>query len=262
MRSEEKILTIDIGNSFTHCGLFQNKTLILEMRWPTRQALERRKEIFLYLQREAEGIILASVVPEKERELKDFIKRNFSGILLSLSDGLETGLEIEYAGESPLGEDRIASLSAVVFHYRKDGIVIDLGTATTISSVTRRGKFLGGVIAPGIASSLSFLRKARRLKAFSSRFLHPATPARKIPPPYLAKSTEAGLRNGIYLFIQSYLGGMVGRLKRELAPKRFTTFLTGGFSFLYGNVLKGIDIIDPFLTLRGLCEIYHLNRRR
>ncbi|MEO0102050.1 MAG: type III pantothenate kinase [candidate division WOR-3 bacterium] len=256
------LLAIDIGNSFTHCGLFREKNLIIEMRWPTREKIKEGNNWFSYLVKKADEVIIASVVAKKGEELKNLIRGNYRKKVYSLKDDLETGLKISYGSkESPLGEDRIAGASAVAFHYRKDGIIVDLGTATTISAVTKEGKFLGGLIAPGILSALSFLKKAERLRPFSSYFLM-NRPLRKIPPPYLARDTENGIRNGIYLFLKSFLEGTIKKIKLEMPQRSFTTFLTGGLSFLLSPILEGIDIIDPFLNLRGLCMIYYLNKIR
>lgn len=258
----EPVLAIDQGNSFTHFGLFSQKNLIMELRWPTGRDIKDSAAV-AYLARRAKEVIIASVAPKEEEKIKASIRKRFKKRILSLKDGIRTGLVIDYGkNETPLGEDRICAAAACVFYYQKTGIIIDLGTATTISCVTREGKFLGGVIAPGILSSFSFLKKAERLRPWADQFLSQTNPLRKISPPYLAQNTTEGIKNGIYLFVKSFLEGMVKKIKAEMPRKDVTTFLTGGFSYVYQYILNGVDIIDPFLNLRGLCEIYHLNKLR
>lgn len=260
--SPNLLLAIDIGNSFTHCGLFREKNLIVEMHWPTGKSLKEKVEL-AYLVSQVKDIIIASVAPKEEMKIKAYIKKKFRKRTLSLKDGLRTGLVINYGNaQNPLGEDRICAAAACAFYYQKTGIIIDLGTATTISCVTKEGKFLGGVITPGILSSLSFLKRAERLRPWAEQFLSKTTPLRKISPPYLAQNTADGIKNGIYLFIKSFLEGMVKKIKAEMPQEDVTTFLTGGFSYVYQYILNGIDVIDPFLNLRGLCEIYYLNKLR
>ncbi len=260
----DSLLAVDIGNSFTHFGLFQRRDLIMEMSLPTekkRQWKEKEEKLFGYFLKKTKNSILASVVPGAEMRLKERLLKRGKRIY-SLRDGLFTGLEIDYGEkDSPLGEDRICAASGVVWYYRKSGLIVDLGTATTFSGVTRDGRFLGGVIAPGISSSLSFLKRAERLSPFASLFLKTNFPLPKVNPPYLAKNTKEGLRNGIYLSIKSFLEGMIKNLKAEMPPDTLV-FLTGGQSNRYRYILEGIDIFDPFLNLRGLYALYHLNKRR
>ncbi len=253
-----RLLAIDIGNSFTHFGLFHQKHLIMEIRLPTLSPIRKSSFPLEYFINASQAIIIASVVSKKEEELKNFLRSCYRKKVYSLKDGLSTGLTIDY--ELPLGEDRICAASGVAFHYKKNGIIVDLGTATTFSCVTKEGKFFGGAIAPGITSSLTFLEKANLLRPFAPLFSQQLMRS-DIQPPYIAKNTRDCLKNGIYLYTKYAIEGIIKRLKSEIKRKEVSVFLTGGHSFVYKYILSGINIIDPFLNLRGLCEIYYLNRR-
>lgn len=256
--STSRILAIDIGNSFTHFGLFQKKALIVETRLPTSSLPQKKNPVLDYLISPAEALIIASVVPGKEKELKRFLK-SYRKKVYSLKDGLSFGLAIDYEGL--LGEDRICAACGVAFHYKRNGIVVDLGSATTFSCVAKEGKFLGGIIAPGITSSLLFLERANLLRQFAPHFSQRAFSPRNIQPPAIAKNTKDGLEKGIYFWTKYAIEGIIKRLKGEIKRRDVSVFLTGGLSFVYKYILAGIDIVDPFLNLRGLCEIYYLNRR-
>ncbi|GEM_PF-892742 len=268
------LLTVDIGNSFTHFGFFAGRNLIIEIRWPTVSlSLRKRKQkkkpsaslgqsaILFSLLPKVRAVILATVVPEKGEELKNFIERCYEKKVYSLKDGLKTGLKIDYGTkESPLGEDRITAAAGVVHYYKKGGIIVDLGTATTFSTVSSRGEFLGGLIAPGIISSLYFLKRTSRLQTLADIFTREGFIFREERPPYIGKETREGIEKGNYLYTKYAIEGIIKKLKGEMKDRDVWVFLSGGLAFTYKYILKGIDIVDPFLNLRGLCEIYYLNR--
>jgi type III pantothenate kinase len=148
--------------------------------------------------------------------------------------------------EEPLtvGADRIINTLAASRIYRRDTIVVDLGTATTYDCITADGVFLGGVIAPGVRTSAETLfRRTSKL------------PATEIAPParVIGRRTEDCIRSGVVLGSAEAIDGLVRRIKGEwpggVVP---LVVATGGLAAVFEPFCRELEIIDPHLTLTGL----------
>src|SRR5438093_12320483 len=79
-----------------------------------------------------------------------------------------TPLPIKLDVEEPLtvGADRILNTLAASQLFHRDTIVVDFGTATTFDCITGDGRFIGGVIMPGIrTASDALIRNTAKLPA-------------------------------------------------------------------------------------------------
>ena len=74
-----------------------------------------------------------------------------------IETGIKTGLKIKYDDPRQVGADRIVNSVAAHNRYGGNLIVIDFGTATTLTCVSEDGSFLGGAIAPGIKTQAAAL---------------------------------------------------------------------------------------------------------
>ena len=74
-----------------------------------------------------------------------------------MGPGIKTGLHIAIDNPAQLGADLACVSVAALEKYPLPSIVIDMGTATTISAMHRDGKMLGGSILPGVRISLEAL---------------------------------------------------------------------------------------------------------
>ena len=144
--------------------------------------------------------------------------------------------------------DRVNAVAA----YRRYGgpcIVVDLGTATTLDVVSEDGVYLGGVIAPGMETSLDALtsRAARLVKVDL------------IPPErIIGRSTVESMRSGLVLGTVAMIDGLCAQIREELTGTT-TVIATGGLSGMVAKLSTQIDRIDPRLTLDGLRMIYGQN---
>jgi|UniRef100_A0A7V5XZG4 type III pantothenate kinase len=233
-------LACDIGNSFVKFGFFKDNNLIIVMSVAIKD-LKKNKSYFFFRDK-IKRVAIASVVSEaKDYLLKEFQK--IKGIeVYSLSD-LPLDLDISLYEKNKLGEDRIACGYYVYKFYKKNGIVVDLGSATTISCVRKDGVFLGGLILPGIFTSYYFLAKIKEIMKENFIFHKEIN--------YLARSPREGVSEGIKFFVFEGLNYLLKRYRKSLG-KDFKVFLTGGLSFLFYRHLKGIDYFEPYLSLKGL----------
>lgn len=233
-------LACDIGNSLIKFGFFINHNLVMVLPIETKN-LKRDKRYFFFLDK-VEKIIISSVVKNATDFLIKQLKNNKKITLYNLSD-LKIDFDFSLYEKNKLGEDRIAACYYVYKFYKKNGIIVDLGSATTFSCVKKNGVFIGGLILPGIFISYYSLSQIKKI--LKNDFLFD----KKITP--LALSPKEGTKEGIKFFVFEGLSYLINRYRKMLGND-FKVFLTGGLSFLFHRYLKGIDYFEPYLTLKGL----------
>jgi len=133
-------------------------------------------------------------------------------------------------------------------------VVVDFGTATTFDCVDRRGDYVGGAIAPGLAISAEalFQRTSKLPKVEVSR------PRRAIGTNTIA-SMQSGLFHG-YVGLVDHLAAVCKAELRGPGDDPVFCVATGGFSNLIGRACSEIDEVDDALTLRGLWQLWERNK--
>jgi type III pantothenate kinase len=255
------LLAIDVGNTQTQAGVYSGEQLLHEWRISTERAatadeLAADHDQILRLRGgslgELDEMVVASVVPTLSAAYQSLALKYLRREAMVIGPGVRTGIALAIDNPRELGPDRI--VNAVAAHRRHGGpcIVVDFGTATTFDAVSEAGEYVGGVIAPGIETSLDALtaRAARLVK------VDLVAPERVI-----GKSTVESMRSGIVFGTVAMVDGVVERMKEELGPDTFV-LATGGLAPLVCPHSLQIDEDDPLLTLEGLRLVHELNVRR
>jgi type III pantothenate kinase len=252
------LLTIDIGNTNIVIGLFEGDNLITRCRVATKHDATSDQyghEIIGLLNLKygetlaPVGIIISSVVPQLIGTFQRFCRDFFNLTPLIVGPGVKTGLSIKYDDPRKVGADRIVNAVAGSHLYGVPLILVDFGTAITFCAVNGKKEYLGGAIFPGMFVSYDALfERTAKLNRFDYR----------VPKNVIGSSTEESLQSGAVFGYASMVEGMIKKMKKELGgnPK---TVLTGGYSELFGENLKGVDFYNPDLTLIGLRLIYLMN---
>ena len=242
------ILCLDVGNSHIFGGVFENENLKLHFRNITQQgATSDQLGIFLKTvlrENNISGTItqiaIGSVVPSIDYSLTAACKKYFGIEPFILQANIDTGIK-NY--RSSTGADLIAANLAATQRYPNQNIiVIDLGTATTISAISQAKEYLGTAILPGVKTSMLALQsKASKLPPVE--IIKPETP--------ISNLTIAGIQAGLYY---SQLGAM-RTLTHCITNQYFTTkpvvIGTGGFAHLFEQE-NIFDVVIPDLVLEGL----------
>jgi type III pantothenate kinase len=253
------IIVFDVGNTETTVGLFDGDTLAGHWRITT-DVTRTPDEFGMVLTallssqratpRPVRGAAIGSVVPPVTAPLAEACQSwlGVTPIVVHARSGLPITLDVD----EPLtvGADRIVNTLAASRLHRRDAIVVDLGTATTYDCVTEDGVFLGGVIAPGLRSSLDAL--VTRTSKLTATEL--SAPARTI-----GKRTEDCIRAGVMLGSVEAIDGLVRRIKREWPTSRVPVVIaTGGLAELVAPLCEEVELVEPYLTLQGLRMAYEL----
>ena len=251
------IVVFDVGNSEITIGIFDGEELVSHWRLTT-SAPRTADELALLIRSitgpniatpgGVEGSAICSVVPAITPMLAEACEMCF-GVRPQIVDA-RANLPIKLAVEEPLtvGADRIANTLAASRIHKQDSIVVDLGTATTYDCITADGTFLGGVIQPGIMISADTLfRRTAQL------------PATDIVPPIrvIARRTDECIRAGVLYGAVDSIDGIVRRIKKEWpTPQRPVVIATGGLAATVRPHSTELELVDPFLTLKGIRLAY------
>jgi type III pantothenate kinase len=252
------IFVFDVGNTNIVLGVYKGDEL--KHHWRIETNRNRTEDEFgmiikslfehdgLALQ-EIDGIIISSVVPPIMLALERMCQKYFDIKPLVVGPGVKTGLDIKYENPREVGADRIVNAVAAIHEYGSPLIIVDFGTATTYCYINEHRQYLGGAIAPGINISTEALySRAAKLPRIEIT----------TPEGVIGKNTVSAMQAGI---VYGYVGQVEGIVRRmmEQSAKMPTVIATGGLSNLIAQESSIIDIVDPYLTLKGLQLIYKRN---
>ncbi len=253
-------LAIDIGNTNTVIGIYQDKKLISSWRLVsshTRTIDEYWIVTKLFCDNAGvnvdtiEGAIIGSVVPELTENYRQMAKQYFHLDALIVSHELKLGFDLKVDHPASVGADRICNVTAARERYSRPAIIVDLGTATTFDVIDDTGDYIGGAIAPGIyTASYELSKKASKLSKIEL----------KNPSQFIAKNTAEHLECGIFTGHIAMIEGLIDRMIREYGKTTsFSVIATGGLSEEITHNCSVIQTADKTLTLEGLRHLFTQN---
>ncbi len=255
------LLAIDVGNTHTVIGLFEEDEIAAHWRIKTDPAVTadelavNLKALFDIVGLDfpaVDGAIIASVVPPIQAAWLATIRKYFSREPLVVSSALTCDIKVKIDNPAEVGADRIVNSLAGYSRYRTALIIVDFGTAITFDCVSAEGEYLGGAIAPGLAISLEALgQRTAKLPRIDI-----STP----PPRAVGTNTVDAIKSGILFGYGGMVEEVVRRIRREMAPADPQVIATGGMAGLVAPYAPSIEAVLPMLTLEGLRLLYEKNR--
>ena len=254
------LLAIDVGNTNIVLGCFDEENHILfRERISTNQsaaALEYAAGIRTALEMHdidknlIDDAIISSVVPSVTATLKEAVMKYTGKKVMIVGAGIKTGLNIVIDNPAQLGSDLVVDAVAGLHEYPVPQIIIDMGTATTLSVINAKRQYIGGVIMTGMAVSMNALvDKTSQLPKISF----------EAPKKVIGSNTIDCMKSGIMYATAASLDGMISRMEEELGEK-CTVIATGGLSGTVVPLCKSEIILDDDLLLKGLSLIYQKNK--
>ena len=254
------ILVLDIGNTNTVLGVFNDGELSYEWRIQTdrhktedefgiliKSLFEHKGLTFAQIK----GIIISSVVPPIMKALEKMCEIYFCITPLVVGKAeVDSYLTINYPQPKEIGADRIVNAVGAITLFDTPLIIIDFGTATTFCYVDEYKAYRGGIIAPGINVSMEALySKASKLPKIEI----------EQPEQVVGTSTVGAMQAGVYYGYVGQVDGIVNRIKQsmEIEP---TVIATGGLAPLIAKGAETIDHVETHLTLKGLYRIFEKNQ--
>ncbi len=254
------LLAIDIGNTNVVIGCIRNESVMLSGRIisvHTFSCEEYSAEMKGILDagsinmNDIEGSIISSVVPQLTNTLERAVRVLTNTTPVMVGPRLKTDLNLLIENPDQLGSDRIVDAAAAANYYGRPVIIIDMGTATTISVVDENSNFLGGMIMPGVKSSLEAL--ANRAAQLPHVKVNEAGNL-------IGRNTVECIQSGSIYGNAAMIDGIVRRLRKQIG-QHATVVATGGLSQLIVPHCEEEIIYDEHLLLKGLYLLYIKNNQ-
>lgn len=255
------LLAIDMGNTNIVIGCVEGEKVLFVERMETDRSkteleysigIKTVLELYDISISEIEGAIISSVVPHLTFVLRDAVKKIINISPMIVGPGVKNGLQLAMDNPNTVGSDLVVDAVAAINYYGAPVIVLDMGTATTISVVDENEKYIGGMILPGVRTSLESLvnRTAQLPNIELSK-----------PKKLIGKNTIDCMKSGTLYGTACCVDGMIDRIWEELGYKT-TVVATGGLAeIIIPNCRHDIQI-DQELLLKGLTIIFNKNRSR
>ncbi|MCD7763198.1 MAG: type III pantothenate kinase [Lachnospiraceae bacterium] len=253
------ILAIDIGNTNTVLGCCRDQSILFVERLstaPSRTVLEYAisiknvLELYQIDRKEIAGAIISSVVPPLTNLFREAVQKIVGIEPMVVGPGVKTGLNILMDNPAQVGSDLIVNAVAAITEHEAPLIVIDMGTATTISVIDAKKNYIGGMIMPGIRVSLdSLVSRTSQLVRISL----------DAPKRLIGKNTAECMKSGVIHGNAACIDGMIDRIEQDLGEKT-TVIATGGLApKIIPHCVHEIQL-DDALLLKGLMYIYYKNK--
>lgn len=252
------LLTVDIGNTNITLGAYNSNFLVFTARLATdtrktddQYAIEIKHILSLYniKSEDIEDCIIASVVPSVGRQISQAVTKLCEIVPLMLGPGIKTGLNIKIDNPAQLGADLVAGAVGAIDTYTMPCVVIDMGTASTISVLDKNGSFLGGIISAGVRLTLKALTENTALLS--------SIPI-EAPKSVIGSNTTESMQSGLVYGTAAMIDGILEKIAEELGEKP-SVVATGGLSREIITHCKNNIIYNENLLLEGLRVIYEKN---
>jgi type III pantothenate kinase len=252
------ILAIDIGNTNIVIGCIEGDNISFVERLhtdATKSELEYAisfktvLEIYGIEREELKGGIISSVVPPVTNTVRRAAEKVTGKEIIVVGPGVKTGLDIKIDNPAQLGPGLVVGAVAAIEEYSCPTVIVDMGTATTITVVNEKRQVIGGMIMPGVGVALdALISRTSQLPKIS---LEP-------PKKLIGSNTIDCMKSGVLYGNASCVDGMIGRIRRELGTDP-TVIATGSLAKKIVPCCQENILIDDALLLKGLKLIYRRN---
>ena len=284
------VLAVDIGNSSISCGVFQRPdTLSLHQQEPkcvcrfkiASKQLSADEYLLLFSQflhfhrirpadsffdfndtlippktdRTLHSCVIASVVPSLTDMITKICRTLTGSQPMLISPGIRTGFGIKIRNPEQLGADIVANIAGAFLFAEAPFVVLDVGTATTITFVNVNKELTGTIIIPGLSVSMAALTD-------SAALLSPA--GLEHPQELLGKTTNEAIRSGVVgghaIMIDGFLRNIREQYNAEINDQKLQLIATGGLANAVLPYCRNKFCYTEDLTLLGALHLLLKNK--
>lgn len=246
---------IDIGNTTIEIGLTKDLVHIDNIVKINTVKTISADEYALYLKdilKDVTEAIISSVVPELNAVFREYFQKRLNFSPMFMTSGIKTGIKIIADNPREVGNDLVANIVGATEQYAKTCIIVDLGTATTLSYVDNC-TFRGVIISAGLTTSKNAL--------ISKTSLLPQVEL-EIPTKLLGTNSSDSIKSGLVYGHVSMIEGMIARIQKQIGNETVPVVLTGGHAKLLYPLFVKKPLMDETLILKGLLAIYRRNTEK
>lgn len=245
------LLALEIGNTNTKIGVFDGPRLLTAWRLTTRRE-QTADEYGVFIETllrarglepaRIRGIAISNVVPPVQQTLEWMAEQYFGLTPFSVEPGVNTGIPLAVDHPREVGADRVVKAYAARELYGRPLIIVDVGTATTFDCVNARGEFVGGAIAPGLATATDALinRAARLFRVELVR-----------PKDAIGRDTVTNMQSGAVYGWAGLIDGLIERMRAELDGEP-RVIATGGLVSVVASAVRSFQVTNEHLALEGI----------
>jgi len=237
----------DIGNTSTRVCLLNKSKILKSIIFDTKNIFLKGyiKKIFskFFHKKLKKEILFSSVVPLAFKKIKKIFKTSSFRIYEIKKFNLKKIIKINVKNIKQLGSDRI--VNSIEGKKFRNCLIIDFGTATTFD-IVKNGVYEGGVIAPGVKSSIKNLSQ--------STALLPMFDLKNIQKSY-GKNTIDALNAGFIWGYDGLINNIIDKITKNW-KMNYKIILTGGYANLFKKIIKRKSIVDQDITIKGVSRVY------
>ena len=255
------LLAVDIGNTNIVFGCVDdNDNILVSERISTNHSATAAEfavliktilEMHDFRCSDIHDAIISSVVPSVTNTIKEAVRKLFGVKAMVAGSGMKTGLNIIIDNPKSLGSDQAVDAVAAINNYPLPLIIIDMGTATTVSVVDKNKNYLGGLIFTGMGVATdALIQRTAQLPKIDF----------ELPPSIIGKNTIDCMKSGSIYSNAAALDGIITRIEKEMGEE-CTVVATGGLAeVVVPQCMKKIHL-DKDLLIKGLTIIYRKNTK-
>ena len=257
------LLTIDVGNTNIAVGLVDDNDKVVDsfrlMTSTPRTSDEYVTFLLSFLESanvdkdEIDDVLLSSVVPKVNHTIASGIVKTFGITPILIDSNTDTGIKIKVENPKEVGADLLVDMAAAYDKYKDSCLVLDFGTATTFTYVTKKGEFKYCIIAPGLSIFANILT-GNTAKLPEIEIEKPKT--------ILAANTIDAMKGGVMYGYIGLVENIIKTMKKEIDDKNCKVIATGGLGRVMSELTKLIDEYDSELAYKGMTIIYNRMKRK
>lgn len=256
------LLAIDIGNTNIVFGCADdNDNIILSERISTSHSATSAEYAVLmdsilrmngFDPKNITDAVMSSVVPSVTNTVREAVDKLFDIDVMTAAPGVKTGLNILIDNPRQLGSDQVVDAVGAVNNYPVPLIIIDMGTATTVSVVDINKNYLGGLIMTGMKTATdALIQRTAQLPKIDF----------ELPESIIGTNTIDCMKNGALYSNACALDGIIERIEEKLGEK-CTVIATGGLAEVVVPLCRRDIILDKNLLIKGLTIIHRKNNKK